>query len=111
MFHPALGAGHGAPVGPSARIRTKLAVSGVLTVVAAPGWTILALAATTAAIPLAVALAGGPASLRAPAPPAGQAPVPSAGGPPVPSAGEPLAPPTVGHGVGHTPEQGERTST
>ncbi|MFE0590709.1 hypothetical protein [Micromonospora echinospora] len=110
MSHPALRAGHGAP----ARIRTKLAVFGVLTAVAvlddAPGWTILALAATTVAIPLA-ALAGEPATPRAAVPPAGEPPVPAVGGAPVRSVGEPPVPPAPGRGVGHTSEQGDRAST
>ncbi|MGN9810947.1 hypothetical protein ACTMSW_16495 [Micromonospora sp. BQ11] len=53
---------------PIPRTRRKLAVFATLTVVALaaglPGWTIAALALTSLAIPLAVALAGGGALLR-----------------------------------------------
>ncbi|MFI7577720.1 hypothetical protein [Micromonospora sp. NPDC049497] len=53
---------------PLSRTRRKLAAFATLTVVAfaagLPGWTVAALALTSLAIPLAVALAGGEALLR-----------------------------------------------
>ncbi|TDC29854.1 hypothetical protein E1211_25255 [Micromonospora sp. 15K316] len=56
------------PLVPIARTRVKLAVCGALTVVAVtaglPAWTVVALALTSIAIPVAVLLAGGAPLLR-----------------------------------------------
>ncbi|MEH0974733.1 hypothetical protein V6U77_26720 [Micromonospora sp. CPCC 205546] len=80
---------------PIARARRKLVVFAVLTAVAVvaglPGWTVAALALTCLAIPLAVAVAGGPGLAR-----------------------ELLRPrrgAATSGGLGHSSEQGERFGT
>ncbi|MEV5695143.1 hypothetical protein [Micromonospora globbae] len=83
------------PFVPIARTRVKLAVCAALTLAAVgagmPVWTVVALALTCAAIPLAVALAGGGPLLRELL-----VPVPRAG---------------TTSGLAHTPEERERFVT
>ncbi|MGW4500200.1 hypothetical protein ACWENR_16500 [Micromonospora sp. NPDC004336] len=80
---------------PLPRVRRKLAAFVVLTGVAAaaglPGWTVAALALTSLAIPLAVAVAGGGALVR--------------------DLLFPSRAPARDSGLGHTTEQGERFVT